>query len=410
MTPDQLREIEQELHEYFEYCFGGLGRRERREALSNYLFGLLLDGERKSVSPIAARIVEEGSRAEAMRQRLQQALVVAKWDEGLVYRRIAERFEEQVEGIEAFVIDDTGFPKKGRHSVGVQRQYCGTLGRIDNCQVATSLHLASEQGGACIGMHLYMPKVWTEDEARCRKVGVPESLEFQKKSALVLELLDCALQWGLARHVVLADSGYGDGTGFRDALQERELEYVLGITPTLLVSPAEVEVSPPPGRKGRSGGSRTLWQFAEPPRSGIDHATQLPRSAYRKVTWRQGSKGPQSSRFAAVRVRTARGYNKGAAPSDEQWLLIEWPAHHKEPTQYWLSNLPPETSRKRLVYLAKLRWRVERDYQEMKGELGLDHFEGRTWRGFHHHCACVAAAHAFLALQRARHAPGRKKN
>lgn len=388
------------LEKYLEYCFEGMGRLERRRALGNYLRGLLLDGERKSIEPVAARLVNSADEIQAMRQRLQQAVVVARWDEGELYRRVAERFDATVDGVEAFVIDDTGFAKKGKHSVGVQRQYSGTLGRVDNCQVATSLHLASPIGGACIGMQLYMPEGWTQDETRRRTAGVPDSLEFKTKLEISLQLLDRALGWGLPKRVVLADAGYGDNTDFREELAARDLPYVVGINGTQLVWTADDVCEPPvPGR------GRTRWTYPDKPRSAKDLMASLPADSWRRSTWARGSQGPQSGRFASVRIRTAHNYARGAAPGQELWLLSEWPPNKPAPTKFWVARMPDSTPRKRLVRLAKLRWRIERDYQEMKGELGLDHFEGRTWQGFQHHCACVAAAHAFLALERARFPP-----
>lgn len=405
MNLHQLRQVGTRLEKFNEYCFAKLGRSERRDALSQYVRGLLLDGERKSIFPIACRLADSEDRVQGVRQSIQQAVSVAEWDAAVVFRRIAKRVSEKLPDIDAFVIDDTGFPKKGRCSVGVQRQYTGTLGRVDNCQIATSLHLASEAGGACIGMRLYLPQLWTDSESRRTKTGIPEDVEFEEKWRIALDLLDDGLGWDVPKHVVTADAGYGDSSDFRKGLRERELRYVVGVTGTAMVWPPGVCPNPPPQRKPRQmGRTRTKWT---PPREGqqpmsmADLAASLSPSAYRKVTWRTGTRGPQSGRFAAVRIRTARGHTKGRAPGDEQWLLCEWPQRAERPTTFYLSDLPKRTSRQRLVYLAKIRWRIERDYQEMKSQLGLDHFEGRSWRGFHHHAACVAAAHAFLTIERA---------
>ncbi len=223
MTPTQLRRIRKRLESYVDHCFSGMGRQERREALGHYLQGLLLDGERKSMSPVAARLAQEAGDREAIRQRLQQAVNVAHWDDGELYHRIAKRAEKGLADINAFVIDDTGFPKKGKHSVGVQRQYSGTLGRVDNCQVATSLHLASEQGGVCIGARLFLPESWSEDAARRRKTEIPDDVVHQPKWRIALELLDRALSWDLPSHVVLADAGYGDASDFRQGIRRRDL-------------------------------------------------------------------------------------------------------------------------------------------------------------------------------------------
>jgi SRSO17 transposase len=407
MKQRDLKRCEVELERWMSEVFEGLGRRERRDALGSYLLGLLLDGERKSIEPIAQRLVDDVGETQAMRQRIQQAVTVAGWDEGVVFRRIAERAERDIPELDAFVIDDTGFPKKGYKSVGVQRQYSGTMGRIDNCQVATSLHLASEHGGVCVGMRLYLPKDWASDPKRRAKTGIPEEVGFEEKWRLALRLVDTARSWDLQDRPVVADSGYGDCVEFREGLEERRLHYVVGVTGTAVAWPPGVIPLPPKPRPGASGRPPTRWraETGQTPLPMSEIAAQLPATSWKKVTWRQGTRGPQSSRFAAIRIRSAHGHARGAAPSDDLWLLCEWPRRQKQPSKLYLSNLPAKTSLKRLVYLAKLRWRIERDYQEMKGELGLDHFEGRGWRGFHHHIACVAAAHAFLAFQRVRFPP-----
>jgi SRSO17 transposase len=406
MNARQLAAMEGRLEKWLALVFGGLGRRERVEALGNYLRGLLLDGERKSIDPIAQRLVKSAGEAEAMRQRLQQAVTVAAWDERIVFQRLALEAERHLPGIDAWAIDDTGFPKKGFKSVGVQRQYSGTMGRIDNCQIATSLHLASEHGGVCVGSKLYLPKDWAEDEKRRTRAGIPTEVEFKEKWRIALGLVDELLATGVKRRVVVADAGYGDCIDFRDGLAERGLHFLVGVTGTAVGWPPGVSPRPPPP-KTKGGRPPTRWR--EPlkgkARALSDIAANLPTSAWKKVTWREGTRGPQSSRFAAVRLRTAHGHALGHPPSEELWLLCEWPRRQELPSKLYLSNLPRGTSLKKLVYLAKLRWRIERDYQEMKGEFGLDHFEGRRWSGFHHHVACVAAAHAFLALERARFPP-----
>jgi SRSO17 transposase len=406
MNARQLAAMESRLGKWLTLVFGGLGRRERVDALGNYLRGLLLDGERKSIDPIAQRLVKSADEAEAMRQRLQQAITVAAWDERVVFGRVAQEADRHLPGIDAWAIDDTGFPKKGFKSVGVQRQYSGTMGRIDNCQIATSLHLASEHGGVCVGAKLYLPRDWADDEKRRKRAGIPEEVEFKEKWRLALDLVDELLATGVERRVVVADAGYGDCIDFRDGLAERDLRFLVGVTGTAVAWPPGVSPRPPPP-KTKCGRPPTRWR--EPLKGQAsplsDIAASLPESAWRTVTWREGTRGPQTSRFAAVRLRTAHGHALGHPPSEELWLLCEWPRRQEAPSKLYLSNLPRGTSLKKLVYLAKLRWRIERDYQEMKGEFGLDHFEGRRWSGFHHHLACVAAAHAFLALERARFPP-----
>jgi SRSO17 transposase len=403
MKHREIKRLESELEKYIDSFVADLGREERRRALGWYITGLLLDGDRKSIEPMASRLVESAGEIEAMRQRLQQAVCGATWYESEVYRRLALRFEKELPEIEAFVLDDTGFPKKGTHSVGVARQYSGTLGRTENCQVATSLHLAGELGSGCIGMRLYLPEEWTNDRDRCTVAGVPDDVKFQRKWEIALDLIDAALSWGVRKHVVLGDAGYGDCVDFRNELTKRGLKYLLAVKSTAVVWESGTRPEPPkPRAAGEKGRPRTKYTSGEHQPISIEAlARKIGRSEYRKVTWREGSRGKQRSFFAAIRVRIAHGHSHGASPGDEQWLLCEWPKDEPIPTKFYLSTLPADTTHKSLVCFAKRRWRIERDYQEMKGEVGLDHFEGRSWRGFHHHVALCAVAHGFLALRRA---------
>lgn len=399
MTPQQVRKLERELDEFIGTITEGMGRSERRAAMGLYLTGLLLDGERKSIEPIAARLVDDSSEVEGMRQRLQQCVAVSKWAEAELFRRLARKVDAELPDVEALVIDDTGFAKKGKHSVGVARQYSGTLGRIDNCQVATSLHLAGERGSACIGLRLYLPEEWANDRRRCRKAGVPDEVKYVPKWELALGLVDDALAAGVGAGIVLADAGYGDTGAFRDGLRDRGLDYAVGVHHPTKVWPPGTHFAVPvkTAETGRPR-SRLRPTTADTPTSIGELSKHL---TYRTVTWREGTRGKQSSRFAAVRIHTAHRHAAGAGPGPEEWLLCEWPATETAPTKHYLLSLPATTSVRELVRVAKLRWRVERDYQDLKGEVGLDHFEGRTWTGFHHHAALCSAAHAFLALRRA---------
>lgn len=399
MNRRELARLDRDLTDYLDSMLEGMGRVERVAAMRSYVTGLLLEGERKSIEPMAARLVEDESEVQAMRQRLQQAVTIASWSDGEMFERLARTAEAELPGLEAFIFDDTGFAKKGVHSVGVARQYSGTLGRVDNCQVAVSLHLAGEGTSVCIALDLYLPEAWANDAKRREKAGVPAAVTFRTKHQIALEQLDRALAAGVRRHVVLADAGYGESGEFRDALTSRGLAYVVAVNGKPVVWPPESE--PRRTRTKDDTDSRTRRRFVDedhPPESIAELATRL---TYRRVTWREGSKGWQSSRFAAVRVRIAGAHRKGIAPGDEQWLLAEWPAGEAKPCRFWLATLGPHVSVRTLVRLAKLRWRVERDYQEMKQEVGLDHYEGRTWRGFHHHATLCAIAHGFLALRRA---------
>jgi len=402
MTPHQLKRLDRELEAYVEYLTGEMGRPERRKAMGDYVRGLLLDGERKSVVPMAARLAGDVSDFEGMRQRLQRC-VKSTWLDDELFRRIATKLDGELPGIEAFVLDDTGFAKKGIYSVGVSRQYSGTLGRTDNCQVAVSLHLGGEQGSGCVGVRLYLPESWTNDRERCRAAGVPDKVEFQPKWKLALELIDRALAWDVRVPLALADSGYGDTAEFRDGLTDRHLLYNVAVKGRTVVWPPGTVVRPPKQQLGKPGRPRTRPETSnKQPVSISKFAKSLGREAYRKVTWREGSRGGLASYFAAVRIRSAHEHASAKKPpGPEQWLLCEWPKDEKEPTKFYLSTQPVSCSLKELVRTAHLRWRVERDYQDMKQEVGLDSYEGRTWRGFHHHAALCAAAHAFLALRRA---------
>lgn len=398
MTQKQLKRLERKLTEFLKEMTDGLGRPERRQAMAWYVSGLLLDGERKSIQPMAARLVTDTEETEAMRQRLQQCVVISGWDDDQIRERLAVKIDQDLPEIEALVIDDTGFPKKGKHSVGVARQYSGTLGRTDNCQVATSLHLAGEQGSAMIGMQLYLPKEWIDDRTRCRKAGIPATQKFQTKLEIAADLLDRASDWGIGKHIVLADAGYGNSREFRDGVQQRGHDYLMAVSGSQKVwspgsnpkRPRKVQHVGRPSTRYRDGNRK--------PRSITEIAATL---EYEEVEWRRGTRGMQRGWFSAVRIFSADGHTKRRPPSAEQWLLCEWPKGKDGPAKYYLSSLPPNTSLKELARVAKLRWRIERDYQELKGELGLDHFEGRTWRGFHHHTTLCAVAHGFLALHRA---------
>ena len=399
MKPHQLRALDRELSVYLESMVAGMGRSERRVAMGLYLTGLLLDGERKSTQPMAIRLATDPRDAEALRQRLQQCVTIAPWSDDEMFRRLALKLDKELPEAEALVVDDTGFPKKGTHSVGVARQYSGTLGRVDNCQVAVSLHLAGERGSGCIGMRLYLSEdEWVSDSKRRKAAGVPLEVSFQTKWELSLQQIDAALASGVRKHVLLADAGYGDVGDFRSGLTERGLKYLVAVNGTPVLWPPESSPNIPRRKLGGGHPPTRYRDDLHPPQTIAELALKL---HYRRVTWREGSRGRQSSRFSAVRVRTAHRHLQSHAPGEEQWLLCEWPTGEPRPTKHWLSTISEDSSPRELVRLAKLRWRVERDYQEMKQEVGLDHFEGRSWRGFHHHAALCAVAHGFLALRRA---------
>jgi len=309
-----------------------------------------------------------------------------------------------------WIIDDTGFPKKGKHSVGVARQYCGQLGKQDNCQVAVSLSLASEQGSIPIAYQLYLPKDWAADPVRRKTAGVPAGVAFATKPDIALAQMRQAAASGVPMGVVLADAGYGDETAFRDGITQLGMRYAVGIRSATTVWAPRTAPLPPKPWSGR--GIRPTRLRREPGHEPVAVkalAMALPPDAYHTVTWREGTNTELSSRFAVVRVRPAHRDYLSTEMHPEEWLLIEWPEGEAEPIKYFLSTAPTETTLEQLVFITKMRWRIERDYQELKQEFGLSHYEGRGWKGFHHHVTLCIAAYGFLVAQRLNQG-GSKKN
>ena len=384
---------------YFEGLVSVIGHADRARPLRDYCTGLLMPCERKSVEPIAAVTAPE--RTAAQHQSLLHFVGEGRWSDEKVLAKVREMVLPVIERagpIEAWIIDDTAFPKKGTHSVGVARQYCGQLGKQDNCQVAVSLSLANARASLPVAYRLYLPETWALDAARRKKAGVPDQIGFQTKIEIALDQIRAACAAGLPRGVVLMDAGYGNHSDLRAALAALELSYVAGIVSNTSVwAPGTGPLPPKPYVPGRGRPTKQLRRDANhQPIKVKDLALSLPANAWRTITWREGTNVSLKSRFARLRTRIARRDFNRSEPWPEEWLLIEWPKGEKEPTKYWLSNLPTDIGFARLVDLAKLRWRIERDYQELKQEIGLDHFEGRGWRGFHHHATLCIAAYGFL--------------
>lgn len=387
---------------YVEALISALGHADRAAPFQSYCTGLLLPGDRKSVEPMAARV--QPGRVPAAHQSLHHFVAKSDWSDDAVLAAIRARVLPVIEQhgpIRALIIDDTGMPKKGRHSVGVARQYCGQLGKQDNCQVAVSLSAASDHASLPIAYRLYLPREWADDMDRRARAGVPEDVVFKTKPRIALDQLRAARAAGINAAVVLADAGYGIDTDFRDGITELGLTYVVGLqSSTSLWSPG-TEPLPPKPWSGRGRPPSAIRRDAEhQPISARQLALSLPKNAWRRVTWREGSNTRLTSRFAAVRVRPAHRDTLRSTPRPQEWCLIEWPAGEAEPTKYFLSTLPANISRRALVNTAKLRWRIERDYQDLKQELGLGHYEGRGWRGFHHHATLCIAAYGFLIAER----------
>ena len=399
MTPRELKALDQRLTAFLEDLLAPLGRKERRHWARIYVQGLLLDGERKSIEPMADRI--PGADVQALRQFVGQS----PWAVEEVQRQLARKVVDLLSNPEVWILDETSFPKAGDHSVGVARQYCGALGKVANCQVAVTLHWSSAEASCPLGWRLYLPQAWIEDPERAREVKLPEGLVYRSQAELALELIDQMLSWEVPRLPVVGDSAYGNNFEFREQLRRRQLSYVMAGEPTTVVwtdDPNAVPVPPsaPTGRPRRY-----------PPRASTpapqDLATvakQLPKTAWQKVTWRVGTRGSQRSRFAKLKVWAAHGWRAQMHPERvAEWLLVEWPERETEPTKYWLAQWGPGSpGLRRLVTIAHARWRIEMDYRELKEELGLDHFEGRHWLGWHHHVTLVTLAYAFLRFEQAR--------
>jgi len=362
----------------------------------------LQPGERKSIEPMAARL--DPAQVQARHQSLHHVVAQADWDDAAVLAAVRAQVLPAIERhgpAQYWIADDTSFQKQGQHSVSVARQYCGRLGKPDNCQVAVSLSVANDHASLPIAYRLFLPEAWANDPERRAKAGVPAAIGFASKTAIALGQLRQALAAGVPAGIVLGDPGYGDETGFRLGVAELGLRYMLGVRPGTSVwppGPAPLLPAPGPGR-----GRPPTWL-----RRDVEHqpvtlkalAVRLPARAWRGVTWREDSQTELASRFAAVRVRPAHRDTQRPESWPQEWLLIEWPEGKADPTTYWLSNLPRHTSLKRLVQIAKVRWLLERDDQELKQELGLGHYEGRGWRGFHHHASLCIAAYGFLIAER----------
>jgi SRSO17 transposase len=392
---------------YIEGLATAAGHEDRHAPLKNYCKGLLLPGERKSIEPMAARL--DPDNVQPMRQSLHHLVANAPWSDDIMLEQVRNYVLPAMQKhgpVVASIVDDTGFPKKGRHSVGVARQYCGQVGKQDNCQVAVSLSVATWSSSLPIAYRLYLPKEWVEDAERRDKTEVPEEVEFKTKPEIALDQIRAAAAANVPLGVVLADAAYGVNTGFREELTKLGLQYAVGVQSSTTVWEPGKQPLParPRGAMGRP--PRLLQRTADhQPVSVKQLAMSLPSGAFREITWREAGERKLQSRFAAVRVRPAHRDDERAEPHAEEWLLIEWPRGEAEPIKYWISTLPANTKLKALVKMAKHRWIIERDYEELKQELGLGHFEGRNWRGFHHHATLCIAAYGFLVAERNRFSP-----
>jgi SRSO17 transposase len=392
---------------YLDSLARAAGHADRAIPLRSYCTGLLLPGERKSIEPLAARLAPHDVRR--VHQSLHHFVANAPWSDEDLLERVRHSVLPMMKRngpVVAWIVDDTGFPKKGTHSVGVVRQYCGQVGKQENCRVAVSLSLATEQASLPIAWRLYLPEIWAQDRKRRKETGIPREVTFATKPAIALQQIRKAVEEEVTTAPVLADAAYGNDGQFREGLTELGLEYVVGVQKSTTVwRPGEAPL--PAKRWKRRGRPPTLLRRDKhhQPISVKQLAESLAASSWENVSWRQGTKQRLHARFAALRVRVAhRDYWRSELPAEE-WLLIEWPPEESEPTKYWLATLSADANLAALVKLAKHRWIIERDYEELKQELGLGHYEGRGWRGFHHHGTLCIAAYGFLVAERSRFSP-----
>jgi SRSO17 transposase len=369
---------------YMDRLAKAAGHADRNVPLKSYCTGLLLPGKRKSVEPMAARLAPENVRR--MHQSLHHVVADAPWSDEEVLRAVrnyALPAMQKKGPVVCWVVDDTGFPKKGNHSVGVTRQYCGQVGKQENCRVAVSLSVATWTNSLPIAWRLYLPEVWASDPKKRKAAGIPEEVQFETKPKIALGQIRQAVEEGVAPGVVVADAGYGNDGQFRKGITELNLEYVVGVQSSASAWEPGKEPLPAKAFKGTGRRPRLLRRDKDhQPVSVKQLALTLPAEAWKAVNWRQGTKHKLRSRFAAVRIRPAHRDYWQAEPHPEEWLLIEWPKAEGEPTKYWLSTLPATTKLKDLVALAKQRWIIEQNYEELKQELGLGHYEGRAGEGF----------------------------
>jgi SRSO17 transposase len=398
MKYSELETLRDRLDQFLaETLFPACSRHQQRHWGGVYVRGLLLDGERKSVGAMAGRMLDGNE------QNMQQFVSQSTWDFPAVRQRLAQCMEPLLTDEAVWAIDETSFPKKGEHSVGVAHQYCGALGKVANCQVCVSIHLATAVGSVPMDFELVIPQKWSDDPVRCEKAGIPEDRrEHRTKWELALDLVARVRTWKLVDRVVTADADYGRVTEFRDSLQESNLRYVVATEGKMGCWVGDMPGGP---RKRTSERGRTPTSYdyeGHTPLTPGEVARQLSPDSWQEITWRKGTKSALRSRFAAVRIRAARGYQHGAHPRRQEWLLIEWPSGASEPEGYWVSNLPEDTNVQALVRYAKLRWFIENDYRQLKEELGLDHFEGRSWTGWNRHVTLTVLAYAFLLTERVR--------
>ena len=395
MNAKQLKMVRSQLDSFLKELLSPIGRSERRKWAAQYVQGLLSETEHKTISSVALRSLENNPQA------IQQMLHSSPWNSFPVRLALSQKAISELEPIKASIVDDTGFPKKGKHSVGVARQYSGTLGKVDNCQVAVSLHWATEQYSFPLDWSLYLPKEWTDDPERCRKAGVPEDVTFRKKWELALDMVDRALENGIDLGVLTADHVYGANTNFRNGLESRNITYSVGIDKAMVFWRHPVQRQPVP----YSGRGRRPVPRYDPdilPETAEIIAASMPDSDWITIVYGKGTKKTLLAEFAAVRVQPAHNHQFQEPEMSMVWLLFQRTPGEKMPCKYYLSSMDESTPLSRLVKTTKIRWRIERDYQMLKSEIGLDHYEVRSWQGWQHHVTLATMAYVFLLLMQSK--------
>jgi SRSO17 transposase len=373
------------LPQYLASLVGGLGRSERRDGAALYVKGLLLPGQRKSIEPMAERLGVDA-------QRLQQFITDSPWEEASVWQAIRREVVERLEPLEAWIVDETGWLKQGTHSVGVAHQYCGAVGKKANCQVHVEIAVSNGMVAAPVGARLYLPESWTVDRDRCRQAGVPEVITFATKPEIALELIVAALADGVPRAPVLGDFVYGNNGPFREGLRRLDLEFFLHIDHGQLsgwTRPMELEKK------------RKYWQVkpGQPPAQGVAALWNQQKSIHwHAVSWKAADGRTRRTRLAWLKVYLPSALERGAAQLEELWLVADWPAGDKEPYHFYLAHLKRPPTASRCLRLSRSRWNIEQYFQRAKDDLGLDHYEGRSWRGFHHHLIMAVLAYLFVVV------------
>lgn len=400
MDTSKYNEICSDLSSFCDFVFADCPGVPLSNNLEHCVEARLVEAQRKTHQPVAKKLVQDLDEANGLRQRINRATISTRWTDEMVRERLYEVARHNIPGPVAWMVDDTGIIKKGDKSPGVQRQYCGKAGKTENCQIVVSTHVTGWNNSQPLEADLYLPKSWAEDMPRRREADIPDDVVFQTKHEIALTQIDELLEADISDRPVLADSAYGNSQDFRQQIQQRKLDYAVAVKSDTSIWRPNEGPDPPPEYSGRGRPPTREYPGEFEPVSVNEFANELAPKHFETFTLRRGRHEPREVRALVTRIRTAHGASKGEPPGDKQWLVIVWPEDDDEPTDYFLSNIDRRKNPKRVVELCCLRWRVERDYQDMKQETGFEHYEGTGWPGFHHHLTICMAAHAFLASQR----------